>query len=186
EIYNKFINDDLLVMSCGFAGFDQIEFIERDVSDRIKFIGFPSETENYHIAVPTTSLSIFTKSKNQTGAFDFIKFCTSYEAYVDNTDGTERITHSHALPINRDALNFHYNWSIETNVLEIDENIKRSYCDEIMKQINSVNGSGNMTCNAIGDILAEELTSYFNGDKEPDEVCRIIQSRVTIYLSEQS
>ncbi len=55
-----------------------------------------------------------------------------------------------------------------------------------MTKQNSINGAGNMTCKPIANILSEEITLYFNGDKDSDEVCNIIQSRVSIYLSEQS
>lgn len=186
ELYDKMKNDELLVMSNGFSGFNQIEYLENKISDKVKFIGFPSEIENYHIAIPRTSFSILTNSQNAEGAFDFIKCSTSYRAYIDKIGSVETVTHNQALPINQSALNFRYNKSIEDNVYGIDEKTKRIYCDEIMKQINSINGSGNMTCKPIANILSEEITSYFNGDKEPNEVCSIIQSRVSIYLSEQS
>ena len=69
---------------------------------------------------------------------------------------------------------------------QIDKDLKKSYNDEIMKQIDSVNGSACMANNAIGDILSEELHSYFDDGKNSGEVCSSIQNRVTIYLNERS
>jgi uncharacterized protein (UPF0335 family) len=39
---------------------------------------------------------------------------------------------------------------------------------------------------AVMTIIKEEVPSYFYDDKTVDEVARIIQSRVQIYVSEQS
>ena len=186
DLYNKFKNNDLLVMSAGFAGFDQIDYLESDVGDKIKFVGFPSDINNYHIAVPDVLFSIFSDSQNSDGAFDFIKYCTSYEAYIDSTNGVDLITKNFTFPINREVLEYLYNDSIRINMYQIDKDLKKSYNDEIMKQIDSVNGSACMANNAIGDILSEELHSYFDDGKNSGEVCSSIQNRVTIYLNERS
>ncbi len=39
-------------------------------------------------------------------------------------------------------------------------------------------------CMEVYEIMAQELDSYFNGNKSLDDVCKVIQSRVNIYLSE--
>ncbi len=186
DLLNKFKNDDLLVISTGIASFEQLDYLERDVGDKIKFVGFPSDINNYHIVVPDISFSIFSDSQNSGGAFDFIKYCTSYGAYVDSTNGGNFIINHYSLPINREAIDYLYNDSIQTNLYGVDKDLKKSYNDEIMKQIDSVNGSASMANNAIGDILSEELHSYFDDGKNSGEVCSSIQNRVTIYLSERS
>ena len=37
----------------------------------------------------------------------------------------------------------------------------------------------------IQKIIDEEVTAYFQGEKEIQEVCEIIQNRVQLYLDEQ-
>lgn len=181
---NKFKNDEILVKP-QYVGLLQQEIIERNVFDSVKYIGLPSKTENYHVAFPTLSFSIFTKSGNPEGAFDFIKYSTSYETYVDKSDGYEvpRMTTN---PINQAALEFNYNHLLELMPVENNKEIRKKYLDEAMKQINSINGSGKTICKPISDILSEELKSYFNENKDINEVCRVIQDRVSTYLNEQS
>lgn len=185
ELYEKFKRNELLVMSSGFAGFDQIDYIEHDVSDRVKYIGFPSNSENYHIAVPQISFSIFSASEDRLGAFEFIKYCTSYEAYIEKVDGFDVISSKICFPVNKEALEFCYNRSIELNLYDLDEDLKREHNDEIMAQINSVNGAGTQEGAVIGKVISEELSSYFDGNKSAGEVCSLIQNRLSIYFEEQ-
>lgn len=184
DLHEKFRNDEILVTS-QYISFMQQVHIERDVFDSVKYIGLPSKIENYHVAFPLLSFSIFTNSGNPEGAFDFIKYSTSYETYVEKSGGYEapRMTNS---PINQAALEFNYNYFLEINPMRIKKETQKKYLDEAMKQINSINGSGKTICKPISDILSNELKSYFNDNKDIDEVCRVIQDRVSTYLIEQS
>lgn len=184
DLQEKFRNDEILVTP-QYVGFLQQMYIERDVFDSVKYIGLPSKIENYHVAIPWLSFSIFTNSGNPEGAFDFIKYSTSYETYVEKSGGNEipRMTSS---PINQAALELNYNFYLETDLMGIEKEIRKKYLDEVMKQINSINGSGKTTCIPISDILSDELTSYFNDNKDINEVCRVIQDRVSTYLNERS
>ena len=38
--------------------------------------------------------------------------------------------------------------------------------------------------NAVDNIIEEEVAAYFSGDKSVDEVCKIIQDRVSTYVNE--
>lgn len=182
ELYNMFISGEMLLMDCGFASFDQIDYLESDVGDKIKFIGFPSKTENYHIAVPETSFAIFSQSKKQSSAFEFIKYCTSYNAYIDQ-NGT--LSGGYCLPINKKALERCSERSIEHNFYDLDKDQKKRNNEEIMRQIYSVNGFGTRSSNFVATILSEELKLFFKGDKTANEVCEIIQNRISTYFNEQ-
>lgn len=184
ERENKFKNDEILAKP-QYVGIIQQEIIENNVFDKIKYIGLPSKIENYHVAFPTLSFSIPANSENKEGAFDFIKYSTSYDTYIEKSGyeiGIPRMTNN---PINKAALDTVCTHYSEVNAGGNPEQIKK-YIDETMRQINSINGSGKTICKPISNILSEEMTSYFNGDKDPNEVCRIIQNRVSIYLNEQS
>lgn len=185
DLEEKFRNDEILVKPES-VGFLQQMYIERDAFDSVKYIGLPSKIENYHVAFPWLSFSIFTNSGNPEGAFDFIKYSTSYETYFQKSGGYEAPRMVTGIPINQAALESNYNFYLEDNLMGIEKEIRKKYLDEVMKQINSINGSGKTICIPISDILSEELTSYFNDNKDINEVCRVIQDRVSTYLNEHS
>lgn len=178
--------NEMLVMPSGMSGFTQLNYLESEYGEEIKFIGFPSETENYHIVIPAVSFAIFEDAKQPHGAFEFIKFCTSRDIYNSEMGGSKGGT---CLPINKAALEDCYNSELESEKLfrpNIDEEQIRQNFDEIMEQINSVNGASSPLGNIIFPILSEECQQYFNGDKTAAEVCEIIQNRLNTYFNEQS
>lgn len=180
-LYNMFINNEMLMLNCGFASFDQIDYLESDTGGEIKFIGFPSETGN--IVIPETAFGIFVQSENEIGAFDFIKNCTSYGGYVTEAGEGEN-TGAYGLPINRKALDFCYNRSLKINSYKLGDEKKKRNNDEIMRQIFSVKSAHSPSGNAVHTIISEETATYFNGEKSASEVCSIIQNRVSTYLEE--
>lgn len=181
EIYQMFIDDEMLLMDSGFASFIQLDYLESDVGEELKFVGYPSETPNYHIAVPSTSFAIFSQSKKQEGAFEFIKYCASYRANISEDDRLQ----GGAIPINKAALEKHAEAHMETSHYDFDEEQIKQNVEETMRQINSVNGSGSRSGDVAAAVISEELQLYFKGDKSAAEVCEIIQNRLSLYFSEQ-
>lgn len=181
EIYQMFINDEMLLMDGGFASFVQLDYLESEVGEELKFVGYPSETPNYHIAVPSTSFAIFSQSKKQEGAFEFIKYYTSYGANI-NESGRSK---GGLIPINRAALEKHAETHMELNLYKLDEEQVKQNVEETLRQINSVNGSGSRSGDVAAAVISEELQLYFKGDKSAAEVCEIIQNRLSTYFNEQ-
>lgn len=181
EIYQMFIDDEMLLTDGGFAGFIQLDYLESEVGEELKFVGYPSETPNYHIAVPLTSFAIFSQSEKQEGAFEFIKYCTSYEANISK-DG---FSLGGCNPINKAAMEKHAEKHMETSHYNLDKEQSKQNVEEIMQQINSVNGSGSRSGDVAAAIISEELQLYFKGDKSAAEVCEIIQNRLSTYFNEQ-
>lgn len=181
EIYQMFINDEMLLMDGGFSSFIQLDYLESDVGEELKFVGYPSETPNYHIAVPSTSFAIFSQSKKQEGAFEFIKYCASYRANISDDD----LLQGGAIPINKAALEKHAEAHMETSHYDFDEEQIKQNVEETMRQINSVNGSGSRSGDVAAAVISEELQLYFKGDKSAAEVCEIIQNRLSTYFNEQ-
>lgn len=186
EIYEKFKSDDVLVITSGFAGFDQIDYIENDIHDKIKYIGFPSDNENYHIAIPSCTFSLTNDSTNKDNAFKFILFATSYDAYIYKEQDAEMLAgDSSGFSINKKVLEFAKEDSIEMNLYKLEEEQKKENNEEILSQINSVNVVANKSYDVIGNILSEELSAYFNNQKDEKTVCENIQNRLSVYFSEQ-
>lgn len=183
ELYNMFKRGEMLLTDGGFSGFNQIDYLEHEVGTKIKFVGFPSETENYHIVLPKTSFAIFSQSEKQADAFEFVKYYTSYDSYVSKETGSSL---GGWLSINKKALEHFCERSIEENSYDLDEEQKRQNNEEIMRQINTVNGAGMRGGNIVAAVLSEETQLYFSGEKSAAEVCEIIQNRLNTYFNEQS
>lgn len=181
EIYQMFIDDEMLLTDGGFAGFIQLDYLESEVGEELKFVGYPSETPNYHIAVPLTSFAIFSQSKKQEGAFEFIKYYTSYGANITEDD----LFKGGFIPINKAAVEKHAEEYMETSHYNLDKEQSKQNVEEIMQQINSVNGSGSRSGDVAAAVISEELQLYFKGDKSAAEVCEIIQNRLSTYFNEQ-
>ena len=110
----------------------------------------------------------------------------SYDAYITtNPDGSEMIAHSFSLPINVKALEFCYNLSIQSNIYDIDETMLVSNREQLLSQINSVSAAARLSDDNIKDILNDELSAFFAGDKDVGTVSENIQSRCMLLLWEQ-
>lgn len=186
QLYNEFKNDNMLMLATGFSSFDQLDYLEKDIGEKVIFVGFPSDQNNYHIAVPRSTFSVAKNSLNKDKAVDFVKYCVSYDAYITkNPDGSELIAHSFSLPININALECCYHLSIESNSNDIDETILVSNREQLLSQINSVSAVARLSDDNIKDIISNELSAYFNDDKDAKTVCENIQSRCMLLLWEQ-
>jgi hypothetical protein len=65
------------------------------------------------------------------------------------------------------------------------EPVTQAQLDELKEYINGASISGNYDTDII-DIITEEAAAYYSGDKSVEEVTKLIQNRVTIYLGETS
>lgn len=184
-----FKENRVLLMSSEFAGFQQLDYITWEAGGRVKYVGFPSDTSNYHIAVPIVSFSVFKSTDKKQGAFEFIKYYTSYNSYIYDMSSPNIIAQSSAcIPINKAAVEYLANESIEddlNNFYKFDEQTRIENRDDILNQIYTVNGSNNPVGNIVKDILTEEIQPYLDGRKTASEVCDMIQNRLTTYFDEQ-
>ncbi|MDE6596826.1 MAG: extracellular solute-binding protein [Oscillospiraceae bacterium] len=181
ELFQMFINDEILLMDGGFGSFFQLDYLEHEAGEDLKYVGYPSETPNYHIAVPSTSFAIFSQSKKQEGAFEFIKYCASYGANINESGGSK----GGLIPINKAALERHAEVHMERSHYDFDEEQMKQNVEETFRQINSVNGSGSRSGDVAAAVISEELQLYFKGDKSASEVCEIIHNSLSTYFNEQ-
>lgn len=187
QLYNEFRDNNMLILATGFSSFDQLDYLEKDIGESVRFVGYPSDTENFHIAVPRSAFSVAEKAGNKEAAVDFVKYCTSYDAYITkDIDGTEIITHNFSLPINRRALEKCCEISLKfASDDDIEEAVLIANRDELMRQINTLSAVSRLSDRNIQTILTDELSAYFTSDKDPRTVCRNIQNRCMIMLWEQ-
>lgn len=185
-----FKEDKLMIMSASIAGFEQIKHLTMSSGAKLKHIGLPSEISNYHIAIPIVSFSIFECSENKAGAFEFIKYCTSYNTYVNEDPRPgENVNNIASIPINKAAVEYaaEDSMSEKMNLFypNLDDETIKEYRDDVLDQIYSVNGVGNHIGSGIKNILTDEIQYYLSGSKSASEVCEMIQNRVTTYIEER-
>lgn len=186
QLYESFKNDDMLMIATGFSSFDQLDYLEYDVGDEIEFIGFPSEEENFHIAVPRSTFSVADSSQNKNEAIEFVTKCISFDSYVVTLpDGSKMISHNYSLPINSEALDFCYSQSLARNNFNIPDEIRKGNADELMHQINTISYAARTSDSKIQEIIKDELSAYFAGNKDSESVCHNIQSRCMLFFDEQ-
>lgn len=138
-----FRDNEVMVTISEFASFEQLEYFTLDVvGEKLKYVGLPSEISNYQYALPIVSFSIFENSDNKDAAFKFIKYYTSYNAYVDEThQNSNKSANSYTLlPINKSALDYY----AEEALSEISQQLYTSKLDdELRKEYQKYSYRGN-------------------------------------------
>lgn len=186
QLYDAFKNDDMLMIAAGFSSFEQLDYLEYDVGDEIEFVGFPSDKENFHIAVPRSTYSVVDSSECKDEAVEFVKKCISFDSYVTVLpDGSKAVSHSYSLPINSEALEFFYDRSLTLKLFDIPDDVRKGNADELMHQINTVSYAARMSNTKIQQIIKDELSAYFSGNTDPETVAKNIQNRCMLFFDEQ-
>ena len=167
--------------------------MKNNFGEDVTFVGFPTENRNGSVFALDAELAISSKCKNKEAAWEFLKYFLSDE-YQSGTS-------MYNLPVSVKALNA----KIEEAMKEDDDTIiarasgdlvmtDESYAeqnkpltqaeaDQIMELINSVN-QVMRTDNDLETIITEEAESYFAGQKSVQDAASVIQSRASIYISE--
>lgn len=182
-----FNDDKIIIMYNIFASLEQLNELSGEINSKMEYIGFPSDTPNFHIAMPIVSFSIFENSSQKEGAFEFIKYYTDYNTYIPHTPTVEGVLPSvSCLPINQAVLDYILKHPQENMLFtNVSEQLLKENREEAIDCINSINGAANYIGYAVNDVLYSEISTYLAGDKTVDEVCEIIQNRLSTYFSEQ-
>jgi hypothetical protein len=172
-------------------------YVDATFAGDIKFIGFPNNMGvNCSVIVPEMRFSISAQSKNADAAWQLLR-----QFLLE--DYQNEITYE--FPIRKSSYDKLANESME-RMFWIDDDGVKQYEDDIMylgdqevvvqpmtqEEVDYVKnfvGSLNMVYSAnenVYNIITEEASAYFSGQKSAKEVADIIQSRVSIYVNENS
>ncbi len=164
--------------------------------EEISFIGFPNDMGvNYSTIEPEIRLAICTQCKDKDGAWEFLKsFLT--EDFQDNI--------SYDFPIRKSSLDkfaaksmerpyymekgkkVEYDNSVYINGTEViirpltQEDVAK--VTNFIKELKLISNSNN----SVNEIINEGAAAFFSGQKSAREVADIIQSRLSIYVNENS
>jgi ABC-type glycerol-3-phosphate transport system substrate-binding protein len=144
------------------------------MGEDIVLVGYPTGTAGSGFRIQMIDeLSICASGQNQDAAWDFLKYVLGYDYQyaIGLSQSAIRLDAFHARTEN--SKNFAWVTSTEDEF------------DTLVSQIFDANVRM-LTCSPIKEIILEEAEAFWAGDKTVEETASLIQSRVQIYLGEQS
>ena len=167
----------------------------------IAFNGYPGISSGISVIQPSFLISIAERSKYKDAAWSFLRTLLTAEAqYPLDKEGNVNF---YSFPVRKDSLKvledraqqpdyyedgegnkieYHSSWWIGGQEIEIPTMSKKD-AETVTQFLMSVNQPMRYD-EKIFHIVEEEAGAYFEGQKSAKEVASIIQSRVSIYLSE--
>ena len=159
----------------------------------ITLIGFPSANKDGSAILPARQLAISSKTKNQEGAWEFLRYFLSDE-YQKETSGfpvrlkylEQKAEEATKRPyyIDDDGAKVEYDDVIYIDGIEIKiDPMSKEEVDQYVEILKSFTQVSKYDETLMG-IINEEAEPYFSGQKNAQEVAQIIQSRAQVYLNE--
>lgn len=192
-------NKQQILLDAYISSCDEYMVAKEIYGEKITFKGHPS-SEGNGVAVDSSGsslLAISSKSKYKDEAWEFVR--QSYLPKVKNTD-TDMIM---SLPIRQDDLDIilekaktprtykdeNGNEQIDYNIWGFEDiEIKIPYpTDEDIAEIKKIINSADTLLESndkIAEMVKEESEAFYKGQKSADEVAKVIQSRVSVYVKE--
>ena len=178
-----------------YSGFDPIQKYRHIYGGDLVFKGFPVGDRNGNILNPYYRFAITAGCKDMEGAWQFLRTFLTKEWYLESFP----LLSSVGFPLNREvydmmltetmAENRQISWTLGTyRTTSIDlQPTTRADADMVLSMINSLTIVNDRSFGfGIHDIVMEGAKDYFNGRNTAAEAARIIQSRASIFMAEQS
>lgn len=214
EMEQKFSNMDylgayatnkMIMTNIGMGSFREVYRMEQNMfGEEAAFIGFPNLTgDSKPVIQPSISVAISAKSSNKEGAFEFVKMLLSedFQTTIDNG-----MSGNNGFPVLKSAFDAMGETAKEPyankdengqwNPIESEYNVYelggktypyKELSDEHLNYLKGiVTGSTEIKYREekILNLIKEESAAYFAGQKSAEEVTKIINSRVDIYVKE--
>jgi len=196
EKYESYYRENkAILLECSFYDYDYYQATKKGYFGKdIVFNGFPGDNCGKSFIDPRMQIAMSSSCKNKDVAWQFLKSFLSDE-YQSKLD--------YGFPVSEDAFNAlekkaqekpYYidekgekhetssSWSIGGLEVEITE-LSPEETNEFATFIRSIDEVSTRD-SKINDIIDEEAGAFYSGQKTAEEVADIIQSRVSIYLSE--
>lgn len=174
---------------------DLYAFEKMNFSAPVTAKGFPCSSKNGNAVVADSGFSISAKSKNQDGAWEFVRSLLS-DNYQQSTDcfpvkkSALEIKAAEAMVYDEKRAEQPLEYTIGNVGIAISGDIeigepKQADIDRVNELIKSLDKQ--MRCDdMVLNIITEEASAYFSGSKTPQEAAKLIQNRVQLYLNENS
>lgn len=201
QIYD-FRNDHYLLTDAFIGSYRDFKIYEQVYGgEPCTFIGCPSDSENGSHCSVANGYSIMADSQNIDGAWNFLKYYlfeednqTSFgfsglkEKLLEQLENNKTL-HTSENPETGEQENADLYAMFEPNSSEAIVIALEPFSDEKASEYNElVHYAVKNSCaddEEIRNILIEELTYYFEGERSAEETADIIQKRASIYISEK-
>ena len=190
----QYRNDKTLLQVMYMSDFRYLHTLEAATfGEPVSLIGFPTDTGAGSALILNEQYAIAASSKNQDGAWAFLRSLLSDE-YQEDTYGFP-VKRSALAKMKEEAMKPYTYEDADGNIVEVpntyyinDQEIDIGYptqedVDRIERFISGVTNVYR-TDSSLMDIVNEEAGAFFAGQKQASEVSALIQSRVQIYISE--
>lgn len=174
-----------------FSDFNMME--KGTFGEDITLIGFPAENKKGSALEASLSFAMSSKSQNKEGAWEFLRYFLSYEYQKDAYGFPTNLKRYEELK--QEAMQKPYYYDENENKVEYDmtyyigetEIIIPPMTEEEIQEFEDFLFSLDQQTvynEDLLNIIKEEAAAYFAGQKSAEEVSKIIQSRVNIYVNE--
>jgi ABC-type glycerol-3-phosphate transport system substrate-binding protein len=197
--YSRIKNGKQLLVSVYNGDFQQFQMYKAMFGGSVTYIGFPTESRNGNAFMVQTGLAMSSQCKDKQGAWQFIRTVLSKE-YQENSVWGE-------FPTNREVFDKKLKETMTPEYIEDPvtgeqvEQPKGSWgwdrdltvdiyamtqeeADQVMELINTTNRIYAYD-QEIFEIISEDTAAYFSGQKSAEEIAKLIQNRVSLYVNEQ-
>ena len=184
-----------LTQITGLSSFRDFNRIKKGTfGEDITIIGYPSSNEDGSAIVASLELAMSAKSSHQEGAWEFMRYFLTeeYQSEIEygfpvsitrlNEIAKEATKPETYIDGNGNEVEFEDMYYIGGMEIPISP-MTQQEADELKEVLYSFTNIYNYDENLI-QIVQEEAAPYFAGQKSPEEVAAIIQSRTQVYVNE--
>ncbi len=192
---SKVQSNKMILFSLGVYDVTEIQVYKEMCEEDITYIGFPVNGTCAPVVVPSGSnIAMSSKCSDKEGAWEFMKTLLSdeyqracYDMPVkksiqnekyDKACEKEYYTNENGEKVEQSKMSYGWDdWSVEIYAAT-EEDVA-----DCKRLIDSATGSYNDN-EELFEMIKEEVAPYFKGQKTVDEVADIIQSRISLYVTE--
>lgn len=183
--FKELMDENVIFETLYISGVDTLQVYDKVMNDNMVVIGFPCETGAGHYFTFYNSFGITKNSANKDGAWEFLKM-------MMETCG-EDTYYSSGFPVSKAGFdkamekmkseNGGGSWSSGGVSIEF-QGVRDEDIELVRSLVEIAQGQRNYD-QQVYDIMNEEITPLLKGEKTPQEIADVLQSRVSLYLLER-
>ena len=189
-----FADESALLMTAYLSDYTDIYRFEHiNFGEPVTAVGFPCENRIGTSFILDSSFSIIESSSVKQGSWEFLRTlllpeyqdkCDCFPVRTDSLEKFAETAMKHDPNRINQAIVIMGQMALSSGISDIGEPIKADI-DRVNDIIASADGI--MSYNSsVSDIISEEAETFFSKNKTAEEAAQLIQSRVKLYLEEQS
>lgn len=205
DVPNRIASGRQMLYSSGVYDFQEFQMYKAIFGGDVTFIGYPTEYGTGNMMYVDAGYAISSKCENKEGAWQFLRQFFTEEYQTDGYRGNfpsnvnafnEKLEKAMTPVYRKDEQG---NFILDENGNKIEESqggwgwgniqvelyaLSQEDADQILELINTTTKVYHSDTSII-DIVMEEVAPFFEGQKSAEEVAKLIQSKVSLFVNEQ-